>query len=182
MSILMRFGKGLYKLNQELKARVNTLKEELYEAKSQIEKKNREIKRKEKIIEDCYKEIHNPSSSLAKRFDKAKESTLLSLCKKQYNSLKKGGIIFPPLTYKLETFSKYITDEEVQCAQIKANAINKIKKDNEKSIKESLNNVNNFANPFSGSGELNEKAKINNNTYQITHNEDRLDRVELIIK
>ena len=31
-------------------------------------------------------------------------------------------------------------------------------------------------------GELNEKAKINNNTYQITHNEDRLDRVELIIK
>ena len=79
----------LYQLNQELKTRINTLKEELYEAKSQIEKKNREIKRKEKIIEDCYKEIHNPSSSLAKRFDKAKESTLLSLCKEQYNSLKK---------------------------------------------------------------------------------------------
>ena len=31
-------------------------------------------------------------------------------------------------------------------------------------------------------GELNETVKMNNKTYQITHNKDRLDRVELIIK
>ena len=99
-----------------------------------------------------------------KKYENEINSNLSGFLEK-YNSLKKGGIIFPPLTYKLETFTKYITDEEVQCAQIKANAINKIKKDNEKSIKESLNNINNFANPFSGSGELNEKAdkKIFNN-------------------
>ena len=79
----------LYQLNQELKSTVNTLKAELYEAKSQITKKEREIKRKEKIIEDCYKEIHNPTSSYQKSFDKAKESTLLSLCKEQYIITKK---------------------------------------------------------------------------------------------
>ena len=79
----------LYQLNQELKSKVNTLKAELYEAKSQITKKEREIKRKEKIIEDCYKEIHNPTSSYQKSLDKAKESTLLSLCKEQYNITKK---------------------------------------------------------------------------------------------
>ncbi len=79
----------LYQLNQELKTKVNTLKDELYDAKSQIAKKDREIMRKEKIIEDCCKEIYNPSFSYQKSFDKAKESTLLSLCKEQYNQLKK---------------------------------------------------------------------------------------------
>ena len=79
----------LYQLNQELKSKVNKLKEELYEAKGIITKKDREIKRKEKIIRDIYNEIQNPTSSYQKSFDKAKESTLLSLCKEQYNELKK---------------------------------------------------------------------------------------------
>ena len=79
----------LYQLNQELKSKVNKLKEELYEAKGTITKKDREIKRKEKIIRDIYNEIQNPTSSYQKSFDKAKESTLLSLCKEQYNELKK---------------------------------------------------------------------------------------------
>ena len=79
----------LYQLNQELKTKVNMLKQELHEVKGQITKKDREIKRKEKLIEDCYKEIHNPSSLYQKSFDQAKESTLLSLCKEQYKMLKK---------------------------------------------------------------------------------------------
>ena len=78
----------LYQINMQLKETVNSLKVELYEAKSQIVKKEREIKKKEKIIEDCYKEIHNPTSLYMKSFDKAKESTLLTLCKEQYNQLK----------------------------------------------------------------------------------------------
>ena len=78
----------LYQINMQLKEAVNSLKVELYEAKSQIVKKEREIKKKEKIIEDCYKEIHNPTSLYMQSFDKAKESTLLTLCKEQYNQLK----------------------------------------------------------------------------------------------
>jgi hypothetical protein len=68
----------LYKINMQLKETVNSLRVELYEAKSQIVKKEREIKRKEKIIEDCYKEIDNPTSLYKKSFDRAKESTLLT--------------------------------------------------------------------------------------------------------
>ena len=82
-----------------------------------------------------------------------------------YNSLKKGGIIFPPQTFKLETYSKYISDEEAQCSQIKASAIKKIKDDNKKSIKESTTQSR-FANPFlSEAEELTELAnkKIYNN-------------------
>ena len=79
----------LYQINMQLKETVNSLKVELYEAKSQIVKRERELKKKEKIIEDCYKEIHNPSSLYKENFNKAKESTLLTLCKEQYNQLKK---------------------------------------------------------------------------------------------
>ena len=78
----------LYQINMQLKETVNSLKVELYEAKSQIVKKEREIKKKEKIIEDCCKEIQNPSSLYMQSFSKAKESTLLTLCKEQYNQLK----------------------------------------------------------------------------------------------
>ena len=78
----------LYQINMQLKETVNTLKVELYEAKSLIVKKERELKKKEKIIEDIYKEIHNPTSLYIESFDKAKESTLLTLCKEQYNQLK----------------------------------------------------------------------------------------------
>lgn len=78
----------LYQINMQLKETVNSLTKELHDAKSQIVKKEREIKRKEKIIEDCYKEFENPSSLYQQSYNKAKESTLLSLCKEQYNQLK----------------------------------------------------------------------------------------------
>ena len=78
----------LYQINQQLKETVNSLKVELHDAKSQIVKKEREIKKKEKIIEDCYKEFENPSSSYQQSYNKAKESTLLSLFKERYNQLK----------------------------------------------------------------------------------------------
>ena len=78
----------LYQINQQLKETVNSLKIELHDAKSQIVKKEREIKKKEKIIEDCYKEFENPSSLYQQSYNKAKESTLLSLFKERYNQLK----------------------------------------------------------------------------------------------
>ena len=121
------------------------------------------LKNSSKSSVNIQKKIIFLTQKWAKKYENEINSNLSGFLEK-YNALKKGGIIFPPSTYKLETFTKYITEEEIQCAQIKANAIMKIKKDNEKSLKES-NNVNNFANPFSGSGELNElvNKKIFNN-------------------
>ena len=104
----------LYQLNQELKSKVNKLKEELYEAKGTITKKDREIKRKEKIIKDIYNEIQNPTSSYQKSFDKAKESTLLSLCREQFNALKKD-------------YDKKLEEIEVLNANIKITQIKELK-------------------------------------------------------
>ena len=86
-----------------------------------------------------------------------------------YNSLKKNGIIFPPNNFRLETYTKYITDDEVQNTQLKLDVMNKIKEDNKKSALETINNKeNNFANPFSTDmGETdnieNKKIFVNNN-------------------
>ena len=89
-----------------------------------------------------------------------------------YNSLKKGGIIFPPLNYKLETYTKYFSDEEAQCAQIKANAIKKIKEDNKNNKKEDIDDENKFANPFSLEPEeekVIEDKKVFNNKSSLNH-------------
>ena len=71
-----------------------------------------------------------------------------------YNSLKKGGIIFPPSSYQIQTYTKYITDDESQNSLMKAKVI-------KKSIMESeeYNNSLTFANPFS-----NFENSNNNNT------------------
>ena len=79
----------LFKLNQQFKSTINNLKIELFAAKGQINKKDREIKKKEKIIKNCYKEIQNPSSQYENSFNKAKESTIISLLRDQNNNLKK---------------------------------------------------------------------------------------------
>ena len=79
----------LYELNQQFKSTINNLRAELYAAKGQINKKDREIKKKERIIKNCYKEIQNPSSEFEKSFNKAKESTIISLLREQNNNLKK---------------------------------------------------------------------------------------------
>ena len=100
----------------------------------------------------------------AKKFEK-ENNPKYSAFIDNYNTLKKGGIIFPPNNFKLETYNKYITDEEIQNALMKANVINKIKEDNKKSIIDN-NKENNFANPFlSEMGELDNIAdeKIFNN-------------------
>ena len=125
----------LYQINMQLKETVNTLKVELYEAKSQIVKKERELKKKEKIIEDCYNEIHNPTSLYMKSFDKAKESTLLTLCKEQYNHLK-------------EDYEKKLEEIEILKANIKITKIKEyqinidvLKKEMNK-LKDLYNNLN----------------------------------------
>ena len=78
----------LYESNVQLKIKLNKLKQELSEAKSQIVKKDLEIRKKDKIIKDCSRE--NDLESVHKEnIEKAKESTLLSLCKEKYFEMKK---------------------------------------------------------------------------------------------
>ena len=78
----------LYESNVQLKIKLNKLKQELSEAKSQIVKKDLEIRKKDKIIKDCSRE--NDLESVHKEnVEKAKESTLLSLCKEKYFEMKK---------------------------------------------------------------------------------------------
>ena len=76
----------LYETSIHLKTLINKLQKDLSIAKSEIYKKDIEIKKKNKIIEDCSKDIENDKNDYLK---KAKESTLLTLCKEKYNELKK---------------------------------------------------------------------------------------------
>ena len=75
-----------------------------------------------------------------------------------YKGLQKMGIIFPPLTYKLETYTKYISEEEAQTAQIKAKAMKNIKENNKKCNIESQNE-DKMKNPLSSEIEKNENKE-----------------------
>ena len=70
-----------------------------------------------------------------------------------YNLLKKGGIIFPPQNYQIQTYNNYISEEEAQNSLMKAKAIQKLTRESEE-FKKSMN----YANPFSNGSE-----DINNN-------------------
>ena len=76
----------LYETSIHLKSLINKLQKDLSYAKCEIYKKDIEIKKKNKIIEDCSKDIENDKSDY---IEKAKKSTLLTLCKEKYYELKK---------------------------------------------------------------------------------------------
>jgi hypothetical protein len=71
----------------QLKELINKLKKELAETKNQIVKKDIEIRKKERIIKECSKE-NDLESVHELNLEKARESTLVSLCKDKYNELK----------------------------------------------------------------------------------------------
>ena len=90
-----------------------------------------------------------------------------------YNILKKGGIIFPPQSYQIQTYNNYISEEESQNSLMKANAIKKLTKESEE-IKKSMN----FANPFSNESENSYDNQENNifldeNTTVVTNNNNK---------
>jgi len=73
----------LYENNMQLKDIINKLKRELAETRNQLVKKDLEVKKKERIIKECSKEndiefVHELN------LEKARESTLVSLCKDKY--------------------------------------------------------------------------------------------------
>ena len=77
----------LYENNMQLKDIINKLKKELAETRNQVVKKDIEIRKKERLIKECSKE--NDIESVHEiNLEKARESTLVSLCKEKYNQLK----------------------------------------------------------------------------------------------
>ena len=79
----------LYENNMQLKDTINNLKRELAEVKNKLVKKDIEIRKKEKLIKECSKE-NDLESTHELNIQKARESTLISLFKKNYNELKKA--------------------------------------------------------------------------------------------
>ena len=77
----------LYEYNMQLKDIINTLKRELAEEKNKVVKRDIELRKKEKLIKECSKE-NDLESTRELNIEKAKESTLISLYKKQYSELK----------------------------------------------------------------------------------------------
>ena len=78
----------LYEDNMQLKDIINNLRRELAEVKNKLVKKDIEIRKKEKLIKECSKE-NDLESTHELNIQKAKESTLISLFKQNYNELKK---------------------------------------------------------------------------------------------
>ena len=79
----------LYEYNMQLKDIINKLKRELAETRNQVVKKDIELRKKERIIKECSKE--NDIEAVHEiNLEKARESTLVSLCKDKYNELKRS--------------------------------------------------------------------------------------------
>ncbi len=78
----------LYENNMQLKDIINKLKRELAETRNQVVKKDIEIRKKERLIKECSKE-NDLESVHELNLEKARESTLVSLCRDKYNELKK---------------------------------------------------------------------------------------------
>ena len=71
----------LYEDNMQLKKIINNLRRELAEVKNKLVKKDIEIRKKEIIIKECSKE-NDLESTHELNLQKARESTLISLFKK----------------------------------------------------------------------------------------------------
>ena len=79
----------LYEYNMQLKDIINKLKKELAETRNQVVKKDIELRKKERIIKECSKE-NDIEAVHEMNLEKARESTLVSLCKDKYNELKRS--------------------------------------------------------------------------------------------
>ena len=114
------------------------------------------LKNKSKSSVEIQKKIIFLTQKWHQKFENSENENLKGFSN-NYNSLKKGGIIFPPPSYSVKTYNNYISDDEAKNYQMKANAIKKIANEAEQ-IKQSMN----YANPFSNFEE-NENIENNNN-------------------
>ena len=78
----------LYEENMHLKDKINKMRKELDSVKNKLFKKDLELNKKDKIIRDCNKEnITEYTREI--NFEKAKESSLITMCKQKFNDLKR---------------------------------------------------------------------------------------------
>ena len=77
----------LYEENMQLKEKINKMRKEIDEFKNKLFKKELELSKKEKIIRECSKE-NITEFTREINIEKAKESSLLSMCKQKYNEMK----------------------------------------------------------------------------------------------
>ncbi len=96
---------SLYENSIQLQKLTNKLKIELKHAKSEIYKRDIELQKKNKIIEDCSKNNYNDNIT-NENINKCKESTILTLCKEKYNELKKN------YKKKCEEYESLISDSK----------------------------------------------------------------------
>ena len=122
------------------------------------------LKNKAKSGVEIQKKIIFLTQKWHQKFEKEENQNLKGFSD-NYNSLKNGGVIFPPPTYKIQTYNNYISEEESQNSLMKANAIKKLAKESEE-IKKTMNV--NFANPFSNVNSVN----VNNNNVCIDSDEE----------
>ena len=108
----------LYENTVHLKIAINKLRKELDQAKSSIVQKDLEIKKKNKIIEDCTRDndidfVHKEN------IEKGKETTSITLCKKKYYETKK-------------LYKKKCEENEILKAHIKISKVKELEKENQK--------------------------------------------------
>jgi hypothetical protein len=77
----------LYEENMQLKERINKMRKEMDEIKNKLFKKDLELIKKDKIMRDLSRE-NLPEYTREINKEKAKESSLLSMCRQKYNEVK----------------------------------------------------------------------------------------------
>lgn len=100
----------LYEYNLQLRDNLNKLKKELAETKYQVVKKEIELREKDKIIRNIIRE-NDVDIAHEEKFEKAKESALLTMCKDKYNVLRN--------TYEKECEENKILKANIKLTKIK---------------------------------------------------------------
>ena len=94
------------------------------------------LKNKSKSSVEVQKKIIFLTQKWHQKFEKEENPKLIGFSD-NYNSLKKGGVIFPPENYNIQTYNNYISEDESKNSLMKANAIKKLTKESEE-IKKSM--------------------------------------------
>ena len=137
----------LYEENFQLKNTLKKVKKELEDAKKILFKKGLELEKKEKIINDCNKrnvtEIEHENN-----LNKAKESSLLSLCRKKYSEMKsnyekerKQNEILR-MNIKITKIKEY--QVEIEAYRKEMEKLRKLSINSQENLSKALNEVNNL--------------------------------------
>ena len=123
------------------------------------------LKNKSKSKVEVQKKIIFLTQKWHQKFENEQNNNLKGFAD-NYNSLKNGGIIFPPPSFKIKTYDNYISEDESQTTVMKANTIKKLTKETEE-VRNSLKMENPFADNVNN---------INNNIFE--ENENNINNIK----